>query len=200
MLFTGGNRAALLKNGPDTFEAIFAEMARATDYILVQFFIIHDDEIGREFKDRLTAKARQGVRVLLLYDEIGCHALPEAYLSELRDSVKAHAFNTTKGWRNRFQLNSPKSPQDRHHRRQHSAFVGGHNVGDEYMGRSSRFGLWRDTHLRCDGPVVSTVQLSFAEDWYWATHDLPDLNWQPAEPEGVSSAAMPMLAIPSGAG
>lgn len=198
MPFTGGNQAALLKNGPDTFEAIFAEMARATDYILVQFFIIHDDEIGREFKDRLTAKARQGVRVLLLYDEIGCHALPEAYLRELRDSgVKAHAFNTTKGWRNRFQLNF------RNHRKivitdGNTAFVGGHNVGDEYMGRSSRFGLWRDTHLRCDGPVVSTVQLSFAEDWYWATHDLPDLNWQPADPEDVSGATLPMLAIPSG--
>lgn len=203
MPFTCGNKAALLKNGTATFEAVFAEVARATDYVLAQFFIIHDDEIGREFKDRLSAKARQGVRVMLLYDEIGCHALPEAYLRDLRESgVRVHAFNTTKGWRNRFQLNF------RNHRKivitdGNTAFVGGHNVGDEYMGRSKRFGPWRDTHLRCEGPVVSTVQLCFAEDWYWATHDLPDLNWRPALPAPESATApgledMPMLALPSG--
>ncbi|MFP5221542.1 MAG: cardiolipin synthase [Acidobacteriota bacterium] len=198
MPFTSGNHAELLKNGPATFEAIFAEIARATDYILVQFFIIHDDAIGQELKDRLAAKARQGVRVMLLYDEIGCHTLPEPYLGELRDSgVRAHPFNTTKGWRNPFQLNF------RNHRKivvvdGNTAFVGGHNVGDEYMRQSSRFGLWRDTHLRCDGPVVSTVQLSFAEDWYWATHELPDLNWQPAPPRQFTGAGLPMLAIPSG--
>ena len=63
MPFTSGNRAGVLKNGPKTFEAIFEEIGKATDYVLVQFFIIDDDEIGRELKSRLAAKARQGVRV-----------------------------------------------------------------------------------------------------------------------------------------
>ena len=195
MPFTSGNRAGLLKNGPKTFEAIFAEIGKATDYVLVQFFIIHDDEIGRELKNRLTAKARQGVRVLLLYDEVGCHALPGSYLRELRESgIDARSFNTTKGWRNRFQVNF------RNHRKivvvdGNVAFVGGHNVGDEYMGRSARFGPWRDTHLRCEGPVVSLVQLSFAEDWYWAAHEIPGLNW---EPRVFDDGSMNVLALTSG--
>jgi len=195
MPFTAGNAVNLLVNGQATFDAIFAEIEKARDYVLVQFFIIHDDEIGRELKARLVAKAAQGVRVYLLYDEIGCHELPGAYLEELRRAgVDARAFNTTKGWRNRFQINF------RNHRKivvvdGDAAFVGGHNVGDEYMGRSKRFGPWRDTHLCCRGPAVSVVQLSFVEDWYWAEGGLPDLNWEPARPEG---RGMNVLALPSG--
>jgi cardiolipin synthase len=194
MPFTAGNNAGLLRNGPATFAAIFGEIARATDYVLVQFFIIQDDAIGRELLQRLSAKARQGVRVMLLYDEIGCHALPEAYLRELRESgVDARAFNTTKGWRNRLQINF------RNHRKivvvdGDVSFVGGLNVGEDYMGHGSRFGPWRDTHLRCEGPAVSMVQLSFVEDWYWAEGGLPELNWEPAKP---GEAGMNVLALPS---
>ena len=57
------------------------------------------------------------------------------------------------------------------------AWVGGHNVGDEYLGGSKRFGPWRDTHMRVDGPAALTAQLSFVEDWYWATGTLPE-PWQ----------------------
>lgn len=192
--FMTGNAATLLVNGQNTFASIFEEIGRATDYVLVQFFIIRDDAIGNDLKLALSAKARQGVRVFLLYDEIGCHALPEAYLHELRESgVDARPFNTTKGWRNRLQINF------RNHRKivvvdGRVAFVGGHNVGDEYMGRSRRFGPWRDTHLRCEGPAASMVQLSFAEDWYWASLKLPDLHWDCPR---SSSADMSVLALPS---
>ena len=193
--FTSGNRVELLVDGRRTFEAIFAEVARATDYVLAQFFIIHDDAIGREFKERLCAKARQGVRVHLLYDEIGCHALPEAYKDDLRAAgVDVRPFNTTRGWTNPFQVNF------RNHRKivvvdGETAFVGGHNVGDEYMGLSRRFGPWRDTHLRCRGPVVSLVQLCFVEDWYWAQGGLPKLRWEPPREHGPG---MDVLALPSG--
>ena len=106
MPFMTGNTASLLVNGQDTFAAIFEEISRATDYVLVQFFIIRDDAIGTDLKLALSAKARQGVRVFLLYDEIGCHALSQAYLHELRESgVDVRPFNTTKGWRNRLQIN-----------------------------------------------------------------------------------------------
>jgi cardiolipin synthase len=194
MPFTRGNRVGLLRDGPATFAAIFEEIARATDYVLVQFFIIHDDAIGRELMHSLSAKARQGVLVMLLYDEIGCHALPEAYLRELRESgVDARPFNTTKGWRNRLQVNF------RNHRKivvvdGEVSFVGGLNVGEEYMGRGSRFGPWRDTHLRCEGPAVSMVQLTFVEDWYWAEGGLPELNWKPPRQK---DADVSVLALPS---
>ena len=193
--FTAGNEARLLVGGQATFEAIFAAVDAAERYILVQFFIIHDDDIGRELKAHLLAKAGQGVRIYLLYDEIGSHALPRSYLAELRAAgIEVHPFSTTKGWGNRFQLNF------RNHRKivvvdGKVAFVGGLNVGDEYMGRSKRFGPWRDTHLRLEGPAVTLVQLSFAEDWTWAAPGLPELDWRlRAAPDG----RMDLLVLPSG--
>ncbi len=195
MPFTAHNDAKLLINGTETFEAIFEAMDKARDYILVQFFIIRDDRIGRELKEKLLGKAAQGVRIHLLYDEIGCHTLPGAYLDELRAAgVKVHAFDTTKGWRNRLQINF------RNHRKivvvdGLTAFVGGHNVGDEYMGRSKRFGLWRDTHARFEGPTATLIQLSFIEDWYWSTHTVPELDW---EVRPAANGDMKFLTLPSG--
>ncbi|MFW5486945.1 MAG: cardiolipin synthase [Desulfovibrio sp.] len=190
-----GNHAQLLINGDATFEAIFKAMDQARDYILVQFFIIHDDRIGRDLKEKLLAKAAQGVRIFLLYDEIGSHKLPTEYVDELLHAgVDARAFHTTKGWRNQFQINF------RNHRKivvvdGKVAFVGGLNVGDEYMGRDPKFGKWRDTHCRFEGPCVTLVQLSFMEDWYWSAHTMPKLDWtiRPSE-----KANMPFLTLPTG--
>ncbi len=202
-----GNHAHLLVNGDETFEAIFQAMDQACEYILIQFFIIHDDRIGRDLKSHLVAKAKQGVRIFLLYDEIGCHKLPKSYMDELRQvGVDARAFNTTKGWRNQFQINF------RNHRKivvvdGKTAFVGGLNVGDEYMGRDPKFGPWRDTHCRFEGPCVTLVQLSFMEDWYWSAHTLPELDWtirsangaDISNPEGSAGKTdMPFLALPTG--
>ncbi|EHJ48581.1 phospholipase D/Transphosphatidylase [Solidesulfovibrio carbinoliphilus subsp. oakridgensis] len=193
--FTSGNAVTLLIDGQATFEAIFADIDAAQSYVLVQFFIIRDDTIGRALRDRLVAKARAGVAVHLLYDEIGCHTLEAAYLDSLRQAgVRVSAFNTTLGWRNRLQLNF------RNHRKivvvdGRSAFVGGHNVGDEYMGKSQRLGHWRDTHIRCLGPAVSLVQLTFAEDWYWATRETLALDW---EMRHAKAGNMPVLVLPTG--
>ncbi len=193
--FTRGNSAKLLINGPETFDAIFQAVDAAERYILVQFFIIHDDIVGTDLKRRLIAKAEQGVAVMLLYDELGCRKLPGYYLQELTEAgVDVRPFNTTKGWKNRLQLNF------RNHRKivvvdGKTAFVGGHNVGDEYMSRSERFGLWRDTHAVFQGPSVQLVQLSFLEDWYWAAHAMPDLDWTVrAAPEGDHR----ILVLPTG--
>jgi cardiolipin synthase len=179
MPFTRHNAARPLVDGSETFAAIFDGIDRAQMYILVQFFIVHDDEIGQDFKQRLIEKARDGVRIYFLYDEVGCHKLPNAYLQELRDAgIIVSGFKTDRGWRNRFQLNF------RNHRKiviidGREAYLGGLNVGDEYMSRSERFGHWRDTHVAVEGPAVLCVQVSFAEDWYWATQTLPDFNWTP---------------------
>jgi len=97
----------------------------------------------------------------------------------LRDSgILVHGFKTTRGWGNRFQLNF------RNHRKLviadgRVAFTGGLNVGDEYMGRSKRFGPWRDTHVRVRGPAVQAAQLAFIEDWNYATDQVPPVNWTP---------------------
>lgn len=179
MPFTGYNDAELLINGKVTFESIFDGIDSAKDYILIQFFIVYNDDLGKALKAKLIKKAEEGVRVFFLYDEVGCHKLPSRYLKELRKKgVTANAFGTTKGFKNRFQLNF------RNHRKiviidGHTAFVGGHNVGDAYVGKSRRFGMWRDTHVKVQGPSVQCVQFSFVEDWFWATDSVPELNWVP---------------------
>ncbi len=178
MPFTRLNHTELLIDGRATFNGIFDGIRAARDYILVQFFIIRDDRLGRELQVELINKAKRGVRVFLLYDSVGCATLPRNYLKPLLDSgIAVQEFRTTRGRRNRFQLNF------RNHRKivvvdGLTAFVGGLNVGDEYMGRDARFGAWRDTHLKIEGPSVMGVQLSFTEDWYWATRKVPELNWQ----------------------
>jgi len=193
--FTRGNRAELLINGKATFASIFEGLEAARDYVLVQFFIVHDDELGGELKRRLIACAKRGVRVLFLFDEIGSHALPGSYLEELRAAgIDVRSFHTTRGKTNRFQVNF------RNHRKVvitdgKAAWVGGHNVGDEYMGKDPNFGPWRDTHMKLEGPAVLGVQLSFLEDWHWATKTVPLLSWNPVR---VTGGGIHALAIASG--
>jgi cardiolipin synthase len=71
-----------------------------------------------------------------------------------------------------------------------TAWVGGHNVGDEYLGRDPDFSPWRDTHVRLDGPVAVQLQAVILGDWYWATRELPELNWQPQAAEDSNVEAM----------
>lgn len=196
MPFTTGNSVQLLVDGEATFSDILAGIDRAEEYILFQFFIVKDDEIGREMQARLIAKAREGVRVYFLYDEVGSHSLPNRYKDELRDAgVHVSEFGTNQGWGNRFQVNF------RNHRKVvvvdgRTAWIGGHNVGDEYLGRDPQFGHWRDTHVRIEGPAAVAAQLSFAEDWSWATGSLPPMDWTP---EGASDGSdAPVLIISSG--
>ena len=177
---TGGNNVNLLIDGDATFTSIFDGIDAAEDYVLIQFYIVRDDELGRRLKSRLIAKANSGVRVLFLYDEVGSLGLPNSYSEELRSAgVEIFPFHSRKGSGNRFQLNF------RNHRKTvvvdgRIAWIGGHNVGDEYLGRDPAFGRWRDTHIRIVGPAVIGAQLAFVEDWRWATDDLPGgLNWIP---------------------
>ena len=177
---TSGNNVNLLVDGDTTFVSIFDGIDAAEEYVLVQFYIVRDDELGRQLKSRLIAKAQSGVRVLFLYDEIGSLGLPISYSEELRSAgVEIFPFHSRKGSGNRFQLNF------RNHRKTvvvdgRIAWIGGHNVGDEYLGRDPAFGRWRDTHIRVEGPAVIGAQLAFVEDWRWATDELPrGLSWTP---------------------
>lgn len=190
-----GNSLELLVDGDSTFTSILDGIDAAENYILFQFFIVHDDDIGREIKRRLVERARAGVRVYFLYDEVGSHDLPMSYKKELREAgIEVSAFNTRKGPGNRFQINF------RNHRKVvvvdgKIAWIGGHNVGDEYLGRDPKFGHWRDTHVRIEGPATLGAQLSFAEDWYWATEQQLELDWQPV---ASKDGNIPVLILPSG--
>lgn len=178
-----GNSGTLLIDGPVAFDEIFAAIDAAESYVLAQFFIIHDDELGRAFQDRLIAAAQRGVTVRLLTDAVGSMGLPESYYAKLRDAgVNVVDPKKTRGPRFRFQINY------RNHRKTvivdgHVGFTGGLNVGDEYVGRSTVFGHWRDTHIKLIGPMVKQLQLIFVEDWHWSTNEalLDALHWLPHE-------------------
>lgn len=189
------NDVSLLIDGEATFDAIFQGIKNAKDYVLVQFYILRDDDLGRKLQRALLDKAGEGVRVYVLYDGLGSHSLTDVYKQTLREAgVEIEPFNTTKGSGNRFRLNF------RNHRKivvvdGKEAFVGGHNVGDEYVGKHPELTPWRDTHVAVRGPVVLEVQVAFAEDWKWATDSVPELNWQPEKAPSGDAVA---LCLPSG--
>jgi cardiolipin synthase len=178
MPITRYNKSRLLIDGNETFRNIFEGIESAEQYILVQFFIINHDDIGRQLQTKLIEKAKENVKIYFLYDEIGSHKLSQHYLRELQIAgINTSAFHTTKGKANRFQLNF------RNHRKivvidGKIAYVGGHNVGDAYLGKDQNFGAWRDTHVKAEGPVVQEIQFCFVEDWHWATNEIPELNWK----------------------
>ncbi|NIF77063.1 cardiolipin synthase [Paraburkholderia sp. Cy-641] len=189
MPFLPGNSVRTLVNGTATFEAIFTAIENARRYVIVQFFIVRDDALGDMLKDALIAKAQQGVRVYFLYDSIGSFDLPHRYIAALRAAgVEVHPFATNRRFVNRLQLNF------RNHRKIVSvdgerAFVGGHNVGVEYLGAKPPLSPWRDTHIEVRGPAVASIQFVFIEDWYWATQQLPDFDVPAGVPAAVSSDA-----------
>lgn len=197
MPFTSHNDGELLINGRAAFDAMFRGVEAAREYILVQFYIIRDDNIGRQLKALLERKSREGVRVYVLYDEIGSYKLSRQYRRELTQAgVMIQPFRTSKGLRNRFQINF------RNHRKivlvdGHTAYVGGLNVGDEYLGHHPRLGLWRDTHVEVRGPVVQAIQFAFLEDWYWATGNVPPLDWTPRPAPKDNEVALVLASDPS---
>ncbi len=194
---TIGNKAELLVDGEATFDSIIEGIGQAQDYVLVQFYIVHDDGLGRRLKAAMLERAGAGVDVVFLYDEIGSSGLTNSYKNELAEAgVKVSAFNTTQGAGNRFQLNF------RNHRKivvvdGKTAWIGGHNVGDEYLGLDPKFSPWRDTHVRLDGPVALQAQTVIVSDWYWAQRELLDLDWAPKPVPDSEVEAMLMATGPA---
>jgi cardiolipin synthase len=189
--FTRGNTAELLIDGQQTFDSMLKAIRAAEDYVLIQFYIYRADDIGKKIADALLERARSGVRVYFMYDEIGSSRLPVRFIRQLKQNgVAVSGFKTTKGQGNRFQVNF------RNHRKLlvvdgREAFVGGLNVGDDYLGLYPDVGPWRDTHMRLQGPAVQIAQVSFVLDWYWPTEEVPEqLNWQPHDSDGDASVTV----------
>ncbi len=190
-----GNTFELLEDGDATFQSVFEGLEGAREYVLVQFYIVRDDALGRVLHRRLLECAARGVRVHFLADRIGSHRLPDSYMGSLREAgVEARFFTSSRGRAYRFQVNF------RNHRKVTVVdgavgWVGGLNVGDEYLGKDPSLGRWRDAHLRLAGPAVLGLQLTFLEDWYWVTGEIPEVRWSPDPAESPGHA---VLVVPSG--
>ncbi|WP_058304193.1 cardiolipin synthase [Gorillibacterium timonense] len=159
------NKIDLFTDGHDKFDQLFKDINNATEYIHVQYYIFQKDWLGEKLIDLLTQKAREGVCVRVLYDELGSRRLNKAFFREFREAGgQAQAFFPSKLRLINTRLNY------RNHRKLvildgRIGYVGGFNVGEEYLGLDPKFGYWRDTHLRIQGPSVFFMHCRFMLDW-----------------------------------
>jgi cardiolipin synthase len=160
----------VLTNGQETFEHIINELKRARHHIHFEYYIVRHDQIGQEIKRILIEKAQEGVKIRFLYDAVGSWQLSKKYIHELKNAgIETVTFGPVKlpFLNNKFNF--------RNHRKiividGTVGFVGGLNIGDEYLGRVKEFGFWRDTHLMLRGEAVRSLQLIFLQDWYYMTN------------------------------
>lgn len=168
-LYSQDNSIDIYTDGPSKFEALFRDLEQAKDHIHLVYYIVNNDGIGRKLLDCLTRKAEEGVKVRFLYDPIGSYRLPSGFFAPLlRAGGEASAFFPSKIPYLNFRVNY------RNHRKLvivdgRVGYIGGFNVGDEYMGLDKRFGHWRDTHLRVTGSAVRQMQARFLMDWRLAS-------------------------------
>ncbi|MBO1511608.1 cardiolipin synthase [Metabacillus bambusae] len=166
-----GTKTKALTDGIETFDHIFNELKKAKHHIHLEYYIIRHDEVGRKLRDMLIEKAREGVEVRFLYDAVGCWKLSKDYIKELSKAgiemvpflpVRIPFLNNKINFRNHRKIIVIDGSV---------GFVGGLNVGDEYLGKNSYFGYWRDTHLLIKGEAVRTLQIIFLQDWYYMTDE-----------------------------
>ncbi len=168
-LVTEYNRVKVLNNGENTFKAIFQAIENAKDHVHLEYYIIDDDKIGNQLRELLIKKAKEGVKIRLIYDDVGCWSLPDDFIESLSNAgVEINAFLPV-----RFPTLTNKINY-RNHRKivvvdGHIGFVGGLNIADRYLEGNPELGIWRDTHLQIEGEAVSSLQVVFLIDWYFVT-------------------------------
>lgn len=166
---TRRNDIRVLTNGKEKFTALFEDIAKAQHHIHLEYYIFRDDNIGTQLQKLLIEKAQKGVEVRVIIDALGSSSLSSAFIEIMRSQgVQVCKF---------FPLKLPqlfKTINYRNHRKcvvidGTIGYLGGLNVGDEYLSRDPKLGLWRDTHLRIEGESVQTMQATFLNDWYYLT-------------------------------
>ena len=152
--------------GHDMFEQLCKDLLEAKDFIYMQFFIFHNDEIGKKLMDILCKKAKEGVDVKLLYDDVGSILTPLLFFSKLDlAGGQSLPFFPVK-------IGAPLTLNFRNHRKNviidgKIGYLGGMNVGDEYIIglRKKPAHPWRDTHLRLTGNCILSMLEIFLIDW-----------------------------------
>jgi len=170
-VFTDDNKVTIYTDGKKKFRALIDEIKKAKQYIHIEYYIIRNDEVFEEIKSVLCEKAREGVEVRILYDSMGCMQIRKKVWRELEKAgIHSAEFFPALFKRLHLRINY------RNHRKivvidGKSAFVGGFNIGREYLGLSKRFGYWRDTHLKISGSAVQHLQLRFLLDWNYSAKE-----------------------------
>lgn len=170
--FYEGNHIRLYNNGTDKFRDLLEDIRNARQYINIEYYIISDDKIGTELADALIEKAKEGVKVRMIYDSVGSFKTSGRYFKRLQQAgIEAYPFfkvafppfGTRVNWRNHRKIVVIDGK---------IGYIGGMNVADRYVDGGKQFPLWRDLHLRLTGPGVAALQQSFAVDWNFMGHPL----------------------------
>lgn len=170
-ILTEDNDLTIYTDGREKFNALLDDMRQATDHIHLQYYILRLDNLGSEIIKLLTEKAKQGVEVRILYDEMGSRGVRKKHFKELMEAgglvevffpSRLPLINLRLNYRNHRKLVIIDGK---------IGYVGGFNVGDEYLGLDPKFGYWRDTHLRIEGTAVHSIQTRFILDWNQASID-----------------------------
>lgn len=163
--FFPGNDIRVFTSGQAKMAALEADLRAATQYINLQYYIFTDDNIGRRIADILMEKARQGVKVRVIYDHVGSFRTGNRFWRRMKKAgVECHpffkvtlpVFGSRINWRNHRKLVIIDGKV---------GYVGGMNIADRYITGGKKFKTWRDAHLRVIGPAVRSLQYSFAVDW-----------------------------------
>ncbi|HBA70465.1 MAG TPA: cardiolipin synthase [Lachnospiraceae bacterium] len=170
-VLTDDNDIGIFTDGNEKFDALLEDMRQAEKYIHIQYYIIKNDVLFGRIKEVLFQKAAEGVEVRILYDGMGCRSVRKECWKTLNSKgVKTSEFFPAALRRLHLRINY------RNHRKivvidGKTGYVGGFNIGKEYIGMDEKFGHWRDTHLRIMGSAVASLELRFALDWNYASKE-----------------------------
>ncbi len=193
---TTGNAVTVYHRDDQNFNAIMAAVEAARHHVHLEYYIFQPDETGRCLRDLLVRKAQQGVEVRLLVDFVGTWNWPREFRRSFKaGGVQLSSFLPMVPWRGRWRMNF------RNHRKivvvdGKLGFTGSQNIGDEYRGRLAKYGPWRDTHMRIEGPAVQQLQEIFVEDWHYATRE--DLSGDTYFPEMAPAGEQTVQVLASG--
>ncbi len=198
-VLTDNNDIRIFTDGREKFQALLSEMDHARNYIHVQYYIIKNDELWKEIEEVLVRKVRQGVEVRVLFDSMGCRGMHRSDWARLeRAGIKVAEFFPALLGKLQLRINY------RNHRKivvidGRIGFVGGFNVGREYVGMDKKFGDWRDTHICIEGSAVTSLAVRFVLDWNYAARENLFLEDRLFEiPEYVRGGRDPVQIISSG--
>lgn len=167
-LLTVRNKVKILNNGKAKYTALFDAIRDAKESIHLEYYIFDNDRIGKRILNLLREKVKQGVEVRLIYDDVGSWGLKSRHVRRIRrDGIEVYGFMPVA-----FPWFTSKANY-RNHRKivvvdGRIGFTGGINVAERYL-KGTKFGPWRDTHLRIEGDAVNMLQAIFVTDWYFVS-------------------------------
>ena len=171
-ILTNNNEIKILRNGEETFPEIFRTIENACHHVHLEYYIIEDDRIGNYLRELLIRKAKEGVEVRLIFDDVGSWELKKKFIRSMSDAgVMVDCFMKV-----RFPMLTSRVNY-RNHRKilvvdGDTAFVGGLNFADRYQDGVPGIGLWRDTHLKVIGGGATALQIIFMADWYFVSKEI----------------------------